>query len=41
MQLPIDHNNPQMGNFTNRYWVMDKFYKHGGPVFCQLMLAAL
>lgn len=41
IQLPIDHNNPQVGNFANRYWVMDKFYKHGGPVFCQLVLSAM
>jgi serine carboxypeptidase S28 len=32
-QLPIDHNNPQMGTFQGRYWVNTEFYQAGGPVF--------
>ncbi|KAL1856146.1 hypothetical protein Plec18170_004015 [Paecilomyces lecythidis] len=31
--LPIDHNNPLIGTYQNRYWVTDAYYKPGGPVF--------
>ncbi|KAL6238503.1 hypothetical protein BDW75DRAFT_227934 [Aspergillus navahoensis] len=33
LQLPIDHDNPAVGTFQNRYWVNDTFYEPGGPVF--------
>jgi hypothetical protein len=31
--LPLDHKNSSAGNFSNRYWVNDEFYRPGGPVF--------
>ncbi|KAL4954296.1 serine carboxypeptidase S28-domain-containing protein [Aspergillus filifer] len=33
LQLPIDHDNPSVGAYQNRYWVNDKYYRPGGPVF--------
>lgn len=30
---PIDHNDTSIGTFKQRYWVDDRFYKPGGPVF--------
>ncbi|KAL4735421.1 serine carboxypeptidase S28-domain-containing protein [Aspergillus similis] len=30
--LPIDHDNPAIGTFRNRYWVNDAYYVPGGPV---------
>ena len=32
-QIPIDHKNYSFGTYKNRYWVSDKFYQEGGPVF--------
>jgi hypothetical protein len=32
LQLPIDHHNPAIGTFRNRYWVNDAYYVPGGPV---------
>ncbi|KAL5045964.1 hypothetical protein BDW71DRAFT_197970 [Aspergillus fruticulosus] len=32
VSLPIDHDNPAVGTFQNRYWVNDAFYEPGGPV---------
>ncbi|KAL4744838.1 hypothetical protein BDW72DRAFT_208706 [Aspergillus terricola var. indicus] len=32
LQLPIDHDNPAIGAFRNRYWVNDAYYVPGGPV---------
>ncbi|KAJ5774893.1 hypothetical protein N7457_009789 [Penicillium paradoxum] len=31
--LPIDHSNSSVGDYLNRYWVSEKHYKEGGPVF--------
>lgn len=31
--MPIDHWNSSVGTYQNRYWVDDKHYKPGGPVF--------
>jgi hypothetical protein len=33
VSLPISYADSTVGNFTNRYWVVDDFYKPGGPVF--------
>ncbi|KAL4902734.1 hypothetical protein BDW74DRAFT_180435 [Aspergillus multicolor] len=33
VSLPIDHDDLSVGNFQNRYWVNDKYYEPGGPVF--------
>ncbi|KAI5815148.1 serine peptidase, family S28 [Pyronema omphalodes] len=33
VSLPIDHDDPSVGNFSNRYWVVDEFYEPGGPIF--------
>jgi hypothetical protein len=30
--LPIDHSNPKVGTFKNRWWFNDEFYHPGGPV---------
>lgn len=32
-QIPIDHDDPSIGMYQNRYWVTTKYYKPGGPVF--------
>jgi hypothetical protein len=32
VQIPIDHNDTSVGNYSNRYWVSDEYYKKGGPV---------
>lgn len=32
-QQPIDHNDSSVGTFNQRYWVDDRFYRPGGPVF--------
>lgn len=32
-QLPIDHDDPSVGTYENRYWVNDQYYQRGGPVF--------
>lgn len=29
----VDHNDTTVGTFRQRYWVDDRFYKPGGPVF--------
>ncbi|KAE8351174.1 serine carboxypeptidase S28-domain-containing protein [Aspergillus coremiiformis] len=31
--IPIDHDDPSVGTYQNRYWVSTDFYKPGGPVF--------
>ncbi|OXV11776.1 hypothetical protein Egran_00463 [Elaphomyces granulatus] len=31
--IPIDHDDPSVGTYKNRYWVSDKAYAPGGPVF--------
>lgn len=33
VSLPIDHFGKTTGNFSNRFWVVDQYYKPGGPVF--------
>ncbi|CAI7578958.1 unnamed protein product [Penicillium bialowiezense] len=33
VSLPIDHDNSSVGEYLNRYWVSEQFYKEGGPVF--------
>jgi len=33
IQLPIDHFGNMTGTFPNRHWIMDQYYKPGGPVF--------
>ncbi|KAE8149662.1 serine carboxypeptidase S28-domain-containing protein [Aspergillus avenaceus] len=33
ISLPIDHDDPSVGTYDNRYWVSTEFYKPGGPVF--------
>ncbi|CAG7921513.1 unnamed protein product [Penicillium olsonii] len=33
VSLPIDHENPALGEYLNRYWASEEFYKPGGPVF--------
>ncbi|KAJ5116728.1 hypothetical protein N7456_001076 [Penicillium angulare] len=33
VSIPIDHNNSAIGTYKNRYWVQDKYYVKGGPVF--------
>lgn len=38
IQLPIDHFGNKTGTFPNRHWIMDQYYKPGGPVFCMLYL---
>ncbi|KAG8954371.1 hypothetical protein FRC04_011697 [Tulasnella sp. 424] len=32
-EQPIDHNDTAIGTFKQRYWVDDRFYEPGGPVF--------
>jgi hypothetical protein len=32
LQIPIDHGNPSLGTYENRYWVNDAYYSPGGPV---------
>ena len=32
-QIPIDHDDPSSGTFSNRYWINSEFYQPGGPVF--------
>lgn len=32
-KIPIDHNDTEIGTYKNRYWVIDEYYKPGGPVF--------
>lgn len=31
--MPIDHDDSSVGTYKNRYWVSDKYYRKGGPVF--------
>lgn len=31
-QLPIDHDDPSVGTYKNRYWVNDDYFEPGGPV---------
>lgn len=31
--LPLNHSDPKSKKFCNRFWVKDRFYKNGGPVF--------
>ncbi|KAL4889875.1 serine carboxypeptidase S28-domain-containing protein [Aspergillus ambiguus] len=31
--LPIDHDDPSIGTFQNRFWVSEEFYVPGGPIF--------
>ncbi|KAF7364825.1 Peptidase S28 [Mycena venus] len=31
-QQLIDHNNPSLGTFTQRYWHTSEFYEEGGPI---------
>ncbi|RDW67221.1 putative serine peptidase, family S28 [Aspergillus mulundensis] len=33
VSLPIDHDDPSVGTFQNRFWVNDEHYAPGGPVF--------
>ncbi|KAB8276669.1 serine carboxypeptidase S28-domain-containing protein [Aspergillus minisclerotigenes] len=33
ISIPIDHEDPSVGTYQNRYWVSADFYKPGGPVF--------
>jgi Serine carboxypeptidase S28 len=33
IELPLDHYDLSKGTFQNRYWVWDKWYKPGAPVF--------
>ncbi|KAI2786857.1 hypothetical protein POX_g09253 [Penicillium oxalicum] len=30
--IPIDHEDPSVGFYENRYWVNDEYYRKGGPV---------
>ncbi|KAJ7580701.1 serine carboxypeptidase S28-domain-containing protein [Mycena floridula] len=30
----IDHNNPSLGTFPQRYWIDFEWYKPGGPIIC-------
>ncbi|KAF9884391.1 hypothetical protein FE257_001791 [Aspergillus nanangensis] len=32
IQIPIDHGDPTVGTYQNRYWVYDKFYTPGSPI---------
>ncbi|KAL2801918.1 serine carboxypeptidase S28-domain-containing protein [Aspergillus granulosus] len=32
VSIPIDHDNPSLGTYQNRYWVNDAYYAPGGPV---------
>ncbi|KAL2849820.1 serine carboxypeptidase S28-domain-containing protein [Aspergillus pseudoustus] len=32
VSIPIDHDNPSVGTYRNRYWVNDAYYTPGGPV---------
>lgn len=32
VSLPISYTDPSVGNFTNRFWVVDEYYRPGGPV---------
>ncbi|KAL4932362.1 putative serine peptidase, family S28 [Aspergillus undulatus] len=32
ISLPIDHDDPSVGTFQNRFWANDEYYKPGGPV---------
>ena len=32
-QIPIDHNDSSVGTYQNRYWINDKHYSPGGPIF--------
>ena len=31
--LPLNHSDPMSTKFCNRFWVHDRFYRTGGPVF--------
>ena len=31
-QIPIDHDDPSVGTYENRYWVSEKFFEPGSPV---------
>ncbi|KAE8396638.1 hypothetical protein ETB97_006514 [Aspergillus alliaceus] len=33
ISVPIDHDDPSVGSYKNRYWVSTDFYKPGGPIF--------
>jgi hypothetical protein len=28
----LDHSNPSLGTFPQRFWFFDDYYKEGGPV---------
>ncbi|KAL4867623.1 hypothetical protein BDV12DRAFT_118107 [Aspergillus spectabilis] len=32
VSLPIDHENPSLGTYQNRFWANDAYYTPGGPV---------
>ena len=32
LKIPIDHGDPSVGTYQNRYWVNDEYYQQGGPV---------
>ncbi|KAL4942102.1 hypothetical protein BDV06DRAFT_222518 [Aspergillus oleicola] len=32
VSLPIDHDDPTVGTYQNRFWANDEYYKPGGPV---------
>ncbi|KAL3474243.1 serine carboxypeptidase S28-domain-containing protein [Aspergillus californicus] len=32
VEIPIDHDDPSVGTYQNRYWVNDAYYTPGGPV---------
>ncbi|KAL3462709.1 serine carboxypeptidase S28-domain-containing protein [Aspergillus heterothallicus] len=32
VSIPIDHDDPSLGTYQNRYWVNDAYYTPGGPV---------
>lgn len=32
LKIPIDHGDPSVGTYLNRYWVNDEYYQQGGPV---------
>lgn len=32
VQIPIDHEDPSVGTYRNRFWVTEKYYTPGSPV---------
>ncbi|KAI9372756.1 serine carboxypeptidase S28-domain-containing protein [Aspergillus egyptiacus] len=32
VELPIDHDDPSVGTYQNRFWVNEAYYRPGGPV---------